>query len=323
MQAAMARGLTWAVRILLAIALIFAIAALNPAQIADQITWYFAAGVLAAQVPFFLGIYVQGLRHRALIGDVRVHSWTAFKAMLIAASLNYLVPGQAAEITKASYISARTGVPMDVGISATLLGRLLDLIAVSAAGVVAGLAVGGVGNIWLLGAAFVLLVAAVMVLPQMVNAVQAALRRTRWTRGADFFGRLAATVRSQSSPTRMLVGAGLSGLSWALFGLGLGLFLGLSSSLALGPAQITLLVAALAFGAAIPIFPGALGTYEAAAVLAMLQFGLTPEAAAVAAIGIRICNIICILPVGLFLATREGVGLRDLLHKRTEDRPAE
>jgi uncharacterized membrane protein YbhN (UPF0104 family) len=306
---------------LLAIALVSAIAMLDPARIADQITWYFLAGVVLAQVPFFLGIYVQGRRHIVLMGESRVEPRTAFKAMLIAASLNYLVPGQAAEITKASYVSSRSGVLLDVGVSATLLGRLLDLVAVSAAGVLAGLAMGGVGNTALLAATFLVLVTSVAVLPLVVRVVQALFVRVGWARGAGFFGRLADTVKGQTSPRRILSALVLSILAWALFGLGLGVFLGIGSSVVLKPAEVTLLVAALAFGAAVPIFPGALGTYEAAAVVALLQFGLTAEAAAVAALGIRVCNVAAILPVGLYIAHREGVGFGHLFSGDRERGP--
>lgn len=313
----MARGLIWGVRALLAIALVFALASMNPGRIADQLSWHYALGIALAQIPFFVGIFVQGWRHAFLINDVRATRLLAFKAMLIAAGLNYLVPGQAAEITKASYISARSGLPMDVGVSATLLGRLLDLVAVSVGGMIAGLVLGGAANQGVLAGLTVLLLGLVAALPFLLGGIRMVADRVGWARGASFLGRVAGIVRHQISPGRFVGALGLSMLAWALFGLGIGIFLAMSTDVSLGGAEITLLVAALAFGAAVPIFPGALGTYEGAGVLAMLQFGLTPEAAAVAAIGIRICNIIVILPIGLFLAHREGVGLGRLLSRRS------
>lgn len=312
----MASGTVWAIRLLLAGALAFAIFSINPAQIIGKVGWPFAVAIVFVQAPFLLGIFVQGMRHAFLIGDSRLTPWIAFKAMLIAAALNYLVPGQLAEVTKASYVAARSDIPMDAGVSATLLGRLLDLIAVSIVATVAGIALGGGTDVGVLSGLAVLLVCVVAALPFLLGAAAGVITKFGWNLPASFVGHLALAVRGQSSPQRFATALIFSIVSWTLFGLGVGLFLFIGGSADLNWSQTALLVAALAFGASIPIFPGAIGTYEAAAVIALMQFGVPAEVATLAAIGIRICNVVCVLPVGLFLAHKEGVGLRELMSRK-------
>lgn len=301
----MPKTLVWLARAGMIAAGAIVLYAANPSRIATEMTAAFWLGLLAAQLPFLIGVLIQGVRHAALIGGSGLVP-VSVKAVLTATGLNYLIPGQLAEVTKATLLHQSKGVPIEIGLSAAVLGKLLDLIVITMAASLAALVSGGLGNPWLLAVICAGLVGVTLAVAPIARCAASIVSGRK--RLAAFFNRFATAAHGRLTPSRAARGFLYTCLAWILFALGVWLFIWIGYDLPLSPVYAALLVSAVAIGAAIPIFPGAIGTYEGAAVVALVQFGLPMHTAIAIAIGLRLSNMAILMPLGLILAWREGVG---------------
>jgi uncharacterized membrane protein YbhN (UPF0104 family) len=232
--------------------------------------------LLAAQPLQLLTLWVVTVRFWALVPGPRPPVGRTFAAYVLSVGLNNLLPGRLAELTKVTYLS-RGGTPYSGLTSAVLLERYADAV------LLAALLCIGFGGIWVetdpvwlvaLGAGSL---AVLLSLPRLRPGVKRLaavipLPAVRRFLGAayDSLGRSARTPQFAASLALGLVG-------WATGFLVIWTVLGVADGVSARVALAT--YAALAVGRAIPGLPGGLGTYEAAAVLALTHFGYAFEEA--------------------------------------------
>lgn len=121
------------------------------------------------------------------------------------------------------------------------------------------------------------------------------------------------------SPATLSATFALTLLAWAFLVLGTIAFLNSAAPNTLRWEEAMIVFVFTSIGGAIPALPGGLGTYEAAAVLALQRFGLDFNESLALALGLRLCNIALTVPWALLVATRSGTGLRATFRRLVEE----
>lgn len=298
--------------------LILFVVALRPETILSHFDGGFWVGVGLAQLPFLAAVLILAVRHVVLVGPPYPSVFLAFKALLIASALNGLVPGQLAEVTKATYLRDKAGVPIAVGLSATVVGRILDLLIIVGFGIIGVTLYQGSDALFLLVPLFAVLALALAFLPRLFLLLRSLVQKLGRPHLDQAVQSLVVAFEQRRSRFSMPVGVILTIVSWIAYVVGVALFMHYVSGPDLTHVQLLLLVVAGTLGAVVPLFPGGLGTFEGATVLVLSQFGFPLDEAAAIALGLRLNNIAVIMPLGLLLAARDGTGLSSGLGRLAE-----
>lgn len=307
--------LIWSGRVLIVALLVVFIVALKPTTILSHFDGGFWIGLGLAQVPFLVAVVILAFRHVALVGPPYPSLFLAFKALLIASALNGLVPGQLAEVTKATYLRDKAGVPIAVGLSATVVGRILDLLVIVGFGIVGVTLYQGSAALLVLVPLFAALALALAFLPRLFLLLRSLVQKLGRPSLDQAVQSLVVAFAQRRSKFSVPLGLVLTVVSWGAYVVGVALFMHYVSGPELTSVQLLLLVVAGTLGAIVPLFPGGLGTFEGATVLVLSQFGFPFDEAFAIALGLRLNSIAVIMPLGLFLAARDGTGLSSSLER--------
>ena len=312
------KWLVWSGRVVLVALLVLFVVALRPETILHQFDGGFWLGLLLAQFPFLAAVIILAARHVILVGHPYPSVFLAFKALLIASALNGLVPGQLAEVTKATYLRDKAGVPIATGLSATVVGRILDLLVIVGFGIIGVTLYQGTDALLFLIPLFAALALTLVFLPRLLRLLHSSVQRIGRPKLERLIQTLVVAFEQRRSSLAMPASVIITVVSWSAYVAGVALFMHYASGPDLTPVQLLLLVVAGTLGTSVPLFPGGLGTFEGATVLALSQFGFPLNEAAAIALGLRLNNIVVIMPLGLVLAALDGTGLSSGLGRLVE-----
>ena len=244
--------------------------------------WEYAADhpleVALAAAAYTAAFALRAVSWRPLIG-APVPLPKLFNLLMGALFLNHAAPAKAGDLAR-MYALSRL-VPSGRAVASVVLSRLLDLVGLLAV-LAAALAVAGAGG-WgrlllpalvVAGAVVGLFLLARLRLPEPLSARFGALGRTlgRAQEALGETGRGALLRSFAFAVPAWVLEAGI------LYVVARGLGLGLS------PAQVVAATCFAVLVAAVPLTPGAIGTYEAGMVAILLVFGASAEAAFAAAV---------------------------------------
>lgn len=262
---------------------------------------------LISALAAYTGAFVlRAFSWRPLIGR-EISIARLFSLLLAALFLNHAAPAKAGDVARV-YGAARLGVPGGRAAASVILARLVDL-----AGLLAVLA-----GAWALAgnAHWGVIIAPTLVVAAVALAVwRVSQANVKLPKRLGRFGGPVDKVRAALRETRPLALA--VALAWAapawLLEAGILLFVVRGLDVEIGPAAV---VAASCFAvlvAAVPLTPGALGTYEAGMVFVLAAFGVPPETALAAAVlthGVKFLYAFAVSPFAFIegvAATRPNV----------------
>lgn len=270
-------------------------------------------GVFAAQVPVLLMMLVGARRHAILVANPPAPLSAAYGAMLLSAGFNQLIPGRVAELLKATYLRRKIGIRMSAGVGAVVLERFTDLIIIGVVGVVASMLVLVEVDWQAIGLMLVLGVAGFFAMTKAMPLLRRFTALIPWPAMVGFTNHMLVHIEERLDERLFYPALLLGCLMWALSLVSLWVYCRYSSPVAFSPTQMLTLFVALQFGAAIPVLPGGMGTVEAAAVVVLMQFGIGFDESVALAIGLRLINLVVLVPVALILAAADRTGIHDLL----------
>jgi uncharacterized membrane protein YbhN (UPF0104 family) len=268
---------------------------------------------LYVQPIVMLGLFLQGVRHAVLIGQPGLSYLTATKAVTLSQGLNMLLPARLSEVLKATYLRDRAKVPMSAGVSAVLLERTVDLIIVGFLGLVCLFFFATLVSKALIFA-FVVMSAGILGLALWgQRGVLAVVRVIPWPRISGFAERAYMHFSGSLKRPRFFLSLGLGLIIWGLSFLNMSLLIGFSGGIQVGVYGALLVFVCTTMGGAVPALPGGLGTYEAAAVFALMSLGYPFTDALALAVTIHGAQLVLPLILALTIMLTERLGLSSLI----------
>jgi uncharacterized membrane protein YbhN (UPF0104 family) len=276
-------------------------------------SWTFLHGALAVQPIIVFCLVVLSMRHVVLVGTPKVRIAIAFRAMVLSQGLNVLLPARLSELLKATYLRDHAGVPLSVGLSAVVLERTVDVLIVAGLGLL-GLAQffdrGNFGAVLALGVVCVL---AMLFLVKSRILLLRLVRSLPWLRISGFLER-AYLHFAETAGTRAFWLALLLGLvGWGASYINILIFIELGGSASIGLSGALLVFVLTTLGAAVPALPGGIGTYEAAAVIALRSLGYAFDEALALAIAMHVTQLVLPFVLSMLIMLTERLGFSSLL----------
>jgi uncharacterized membrane protein YbhN (UPF0104 family) len=277
-----------------------------------RLQWNHVFALAAVQPIQWLALWVVTFRFSVLARQPRTPLWITHKAYLLSIGLNTVIPGRLSELLKLSYMSQHTDCRYSQLTSALVLERFSDVLLLGC------FLAAGLGGLWVDANPLVIVAAmagAVLLFLSLpfLRPVMLLLSRVIPSERLRHFvcqtyDLLGASIRT----SRFWLAAGIGFFAWAsilLLVYAVLQIVGREASL-----EIALAVyAAIAVGRAIPALPASLGTYEAAAVVALRQFGYPFEEALTVALTMHMSQLLLPTTFALGLLIRERTGLSSLL----------
>jgi glycosyltransferase AglD len=257
-------------------------------------------GLLAAFAAYTASFALRTLSWRQFVQE-RVPLRGLFALTMGALFLNHAAPAKAGDLAR-MYTLARRGIAGERAVASVVLSRFVDLVGLLAVLIASWAFVGGVWEwerltypaLFVLGATVTLPILSRLKLPTRFEAVrryvgclQGALREATW----------AAFLRSLA----------FAAPAWLLEA-GILLFVARGIGIELSPAEVIAATCFAVLVAAVPLTPGALGTYEAGMVAALMSFGVAVEPAFAAAVTTHALKFLYALAAAPF-ALGEGLAV--------------
>lgn len=258
-------------------------------------------------------LFVLAMRHVLLVGAPRISLGVAFRAMVLSQGLNLVLPARLSELLKATYLRDHASVPLSSGVSAVVLERTVDVLIVAALGALGVVQYFDRGNFASIPAFGLGLAAVILVLVRSPGFVLRLMRAVPSERLAGFLERtyrhFAATARTRSFWRALLLG----GLAWCLSYINILVFLEVAGSLPTGFSGALLVFVLTTLGGAIPALPGGLGTYEAAAVIALRSLGYAFDEALVLSVAMHAAQLVLPFALAVLIMLTERLGIASLV----------
>ena len=267
-----------------------------------------------------LGLLARAKSWKTLMADA-VPLSQAFDALCQGYLLNNLLPLRLGELGRAYIVSRKGRIGAMGALSSIVVERLIDA-SISLMGLSVGLLtlfapdwareLAWAAALVLAGAIAILVIGVIRRRSWLAILAHLPERRLGWVHGAaqDFL----AGLKSVGRPRRLLHAAFWSLLAWTAvwveFWVLMRMF-GLHGSL-VAPLFVS---GVIAFGAALPASPGALGVYELAAVASMRVFGFSVEDALSVAIIGHLLLFLITASIGAWGMSRQGQSLTDVAAK--------
>lgn len=270
-------------------------------------------GALAAQSALFCGIAITALRHSMLVARPPAPFRATLVAVTLAQGLSFIVPGRLPEFLKATYLRQTCNIPLGAGMMAILLERMMDLLVIGLIAAVA-LPVSGLGGSWLLIPTGLIAVPVLFLLGARLQK-QFLLKIAQRLPGQRLkeFAKIAIMHFAEKLRRRDYLLSFLAGLPlWSMFLLSNIILFEIWDIPGLSLKIIVAVYVASVLGATIPLLPGGVGTVEGAAVFVLLQFGFPAEQGLAMALGMRLTQVLFLLPLSLILLAVVRTGLSDL-----------
>lgn len=283
------------------------------ASITDHMTVETLIAGAVVQPIIILGLFIQGVRHKVLISKPEIGVGSAFRGMVLSQGLNIVLPARLSELLKATYLRDRANVPLSVGLSAVVLERSVDVLIFALLGVLGSIQFFDKGNfvsMSMLGIALVVIVFLVVRFPRLVLCGLSAIPSLQLS------GFLERTYLhfSAIAYTRRFWNATLLGIAvWGLSFINILVFLQVAGSLPIGFSGVLLVFVMTTLGGAIPALPGGLGTYEAAAVVALRSLGYGFDEALALAIALHVFQLALPFFWAICILLTDRIGISNLV----------
>lgn len=278
-----------------------------------ELGWDVLVAGLVVQSIVLCCFVVLAMRHVLLVGTPRISLGVAFRAIVLSQGLNLVLPARLSELLKATYLRDHASVPLSSGVSAVILERTVDVLIVGALGAL-GVAqyfdLGNFASIPVLGLGFALVI---LILVRSPDFVLRLVHSVPSERLAGFLGRtyqhFSATAGTRAFWQALLLGT----LAWGLSYINILVFLELAGSLPIGLSGALLVFVLTTLGGAIPALPGGLGTYEAAAVIALRALGYSFDEALVLSLAMHAAQLILPFVLAVLIMFTERLGISSLV----------
>ena len=265
------------------------------------------------QLLILMGLFLQGVRHAILIDSRGLSYLITTKAVTLSQGLNLFLPARLSEVLKATYLRDRADIPMSVGLSAVVQERIIDLIIVGFLGVACLFFFATmVSKTLIFGIVLIIIVILGLALWGQ-SQILALTNSLPWPQVGGFLGRTYLHFSCSLRRPKFLLGLGLGLLIWSLSFLNIFLLIESAGTIKIGLYGALLVFVSTTLGGAIPALPGGLGTYEAAAVFALMSQGYLFADALTLAITIHGAQLILPLILAFGIMLTERLGLSSLI----------
>lgn len=278
-----------------------------------ELNWdIFWAGLIVQPIVFFCFI-ILSIRHVLLISKPKIKLSIAFRSIILSQGLNLIFPARLSELLKATYLRDRANVPLSSGISAVFLERSVDVLIVATLGLLGFLQYFDRGNFLSIIIVGLGLAVAIFILVHSPRLVQRIIHAIPSPHLVSFleqtYQHFSAVAGTKAFCYALFLGAGAWGLSY----INILVFLELSGSIPVGFSGALLVFVLTTLGGAIPALPGGLGTYEAAAVIALRSLGYSFEEALALSLTMHIAQLILPFIMATFIMLTERLGVSSLI----------
>ena len=277
---------------------------------------------LSVQLFIVCSFVLLAIRYVLLIGPPKVCLNISLRSIILSLGLNLVLPGRLSELLKATYLRDHAAVPLSRGFSAIVLERLVDLMIVAVLGLIAVVNYFDQGSYSFMPVFGVMVAVVVMVALRFQHLVLRVIGTLPSARLAGFLERayrhFSATARTQVFWQALLIG----GLAWGMSCGSFLVFINLAGSIPVGLSGALLVFVMTTLGGAIPALPGGLGTYEAAAVVALRSLGYGFDEALVLALAMHASQLILPFILAIVIMMTERVGISSLIADLRRSAPA-
>ena len=271
--------------------------------------------ILALQPLVLLCALAMTKRFEVLLQSPGVPYRTIFKAIILANGINVILPARLSEVLKATYINEKTGHSVSRSVSAVVLERIGDIM------VFLSLAFASLGSVlFRVNAVYLSAIALAIILglatlagsQRLIVGFAERLRSPLLSRFLkQFVTHAAGSLRSRSFYVGQMYGV----LAWSCSYLLMTIFIEFNGSISLGFSQTMVLFTATTVGLLIPLLPGGMGTYEAAAVYVLKGFGYSFEEALALALALHLSQLLLFFVLSLVIVAREHLGISRLIKR--------
>jgi len=244
-------------------------------------------------------------------------------SMVIGFAGNNLLPAHLGELIRLVIFSRKFSQPVSSVATTLLVERILDLAAILAWYAVGMAVIGkppesleiGAGIIMLLTAGFFLTVAVILYKPNLVyvlgDRLGALLPGSAATKLSDILRNIILAFSSLRSPSLAIMMVVWSLVKWGVMAVIIWLSL-LAYDAHVAPAITLILMAILAFAAAVPNAPGYIGALQAAYVFTLRPFGISEEIAFAASVLFLVCQWLPVTLLGAYYFITGGLHVEEV-----------
>lgn len=267
--------------------------------------------ILLVQPFMILNLSFIAIRHAALVRTPAAPFFPTFKAIILSAGLNNILPARISEIFKITYLWEREKIPVSAGFSGIVLGRIIDLVILGIL-VMTNISIIMEGHYFLI---FFLLtiVCLMLLLPYYENKI---ISLTSWMPLINNF--IKNILRHTSNRVRSGViykALIYSVISWGMFLITVLLLLSFSGRIDVSILDSLKVLIAVVIGSAIPILPGGFVTYETAGTLVSKSFGYATEEALAIIFSLHISQIIFSTTYAFIILITERIGISSMVRE--------
>jgi uncharacterized membrane protein YbhN (UPF0104 family) len=261
-------------------------------------------GLFAAFAAYTASFALRTLSWRQFVQE-RVPLRQLFSLIMGALFLNHAAPAKAGDLAR-MYALAQRGVAGERAVASVVLSRLVDFVGLLAVLITSWAFVGTVWGWERLGYLTFFVVGAAITLPILSRLKLPA----RFGGVARYVARLQGALR-EATWAAILRSLAFAAPAWVLEA-GILLFVARGIGMELSPAEVIAATCFAVLVAAVPLTPGALGTYEAGMVAVLISFGIAVElafAAAVTTHALKFLYALAAVPFALgegFAVVRKG-----------------
>lgn len=269
--------------------------------------------ILAVQPIIGISFLAQSIRYASLVGKPTVPVRYTFRAIVLSLGLNLVIPARMSELLKATYIRDHAGVSLSKGLAGLVLERAADMVILATLALFALVNYynwQGLLSISIVTAVLMMLILALVRWPELVLRL---IRLFTFSRFVDFLEQVylhfALTVKTRAFGQALILGV----VAWSLSYLSIFVFLELAGSVSVGYSGALLVFVMTTLGGAIPALPGGLGTYEAAAVVALRELGYGFDEALALALAMHAAQLVLPFIWAVYILCRDRIGLSSLI----------
>ena len=272
----------------------------------------FAAIVI--QPIILISLVFAALRYLLLMGvNCRPYLFFAIRAIILSQGLNIVLPARLSEVVRAAYMRDHAAIALSRCLSAVILERTVDLFIVTILGFLASMLFFDRGDFSLIPIFGLVLASVIFVAIKFPGLVLRFCEIIPSSRIAKFilgtYQHFAMIIRARAFWRALVIG----GLTWGISYINIFLFLELGGSLSVGLPGALLVFVLTTLGGAIPILPGGLGTYEAAAVIALCSLGYDYDEALALSLTLHASQLILPFLFAILIMLSERIGLLSLI----------
>lgn len=301
----------------LAVALVL-LYSLDLGRIVDYFSRDLLLAILACQPVVLLSLLFITLRYRILLGEHKASRSNICKASVLSLGLGVIMPVRGAEFFKPIYLKRHENVPISAGLSSLILERMMDLIIIGFMTILSvSLIFAGEKHYIFIGLMLVSIsiLALLPLLEKMMLRVaenlpwQAAQRFSR-----KFINHTVTNIRLDTLYKALILGVGAWGCSYLSFCV----FMYVSGVENIGVIAAFAVFVASTIGGSLPALPAGLGTYEAAAVIVLMNFGRSMEESIAIAVSLHASQLAMLVVISFVILLKEELGVSSLVRELKE-----